>query len=295
MSVVLADLGGTHLRLARATSPRDVAKYKIADHGGIEELLHAFEPDISALFLASAIHPRDGVIEDKRFGDRSHWYINLEDLKRRLRLERLVVLNDLEAAAYALPVLEGDDLCALLPAQYSQSPFENPPRLLIGIGTGIGHAFVFEREHAAPFVQRSHGGPIPVLALSEEQRGLVKVLEQNNTRGRDVIVEDIVSGYGISALKAITDEETALRVFWESLGLYCNNIVSVAGAYGGIYLTGGVMDELFAAGKVDMDSFKNYFLRPMVPIVTESLAATPVYYCRQPNMPLIGLSSLAGV
>lgn len=292
---MLADLGGTHLRLARMENPRDVVKYKITDHRSIEELLRSFAPDISALFLASAIHPRDGVIEDRRFGDHSHWSIGLEDLKCSLLLDRLVVLNDLEAAAYALPVLNDDDLCTILPAQYAQSPFENPPKLLIGIGTGIGHAFVFARVNAAPFVQRSHGGHLPVLALSQEQRMLVQNMEQGNARGRDLIVEDIVSGYGISSLKAITDEETALRIFWESLGLYCNNIVSVCGAYGGIYLTGGVMDELFAAGGIDMESFKTYFLRPMVPIVTESLAATPVYYCRQPNMPLIGLSVVAGV
>ena len=86
-----------------------------------------------------------------------------------------------------------------------------------------------------------------------------------------------------------------LRLFWEFLGLYCNMLVSACGAYGGIYLTGGVIDEMSAEGKTDARSCARYFYRPMVPVVVESLTATPVYLCKEPNMPIRGLAALAGV
>lgn len=293
MSIVLADLGGTHLRLAKAAEPRAVTKYKIADYSDIETVLRAFTPDITALYLAAAIHPRAGIIEDKRFGDKSHWVIDLAYLQDKLHLQRLLVLNDLEAAAHALPALMGDDLTQLLPAREEQVHFDHPPKLLVGIGTGIGHAFLFEKAGHAAFVQRSHGGHLPAMALSDEQKDIAARLEKTNKRGRDLIVEDIVSGSGYASLLSLVPEQDALRLFWEFLGLYCNALVSACGAYGGIYLTGGVADEMIAAQKTDSVAFSKFFNRPMVPVVAESLAATPLYYCREANMPIVGLSTLA--
>lgn len=293
MSTVLADLGGTHLRLAVASEPRKICKYKIVDYPNIETVLKEFAPDISALYFAAAIHPRGGIIEDKRFGDKSHWTINLHSLQDKLHLQKLLVLNDLEAAAHALPELTGDDLTLLLSAKEEQIHFDHPPKVLVGIGTGIGHAFLLEKAGHAAFVQRSHGGHIPALAVSDEQKEIVARLTKLNTSGRDLIVENIVSGSGYANLLSIVTEDVALRLFWEFLGLYCNALVSLCGAYGGVYLTGGVVDEMVAAHKIDSVSFGKFFRRPMVPVVVESLASTPAYHCREPNMPIVGLSKLA--
>lgn len=293
MSAILADLGGTHLRLAKATDARSPRKYKIIDYPDIETVLKDFAPDITALYLAAAIHPRGGIIEDKRFGDKSHWTIDLSKLQDKLHLQKLLVLNDLESAAHALPELTGDDLTLLLPAAEEQIHFDHPPKLLVGIGTGIGHAFLFEKAGHVPFVQRSHGGHVPALAVSDEQKDIVARLAKASKHGRDLIVEDIVSGSGYANLLSVTSEDHALRLFWEFLGLYCNALVSLCGAYGGVYLTGGVVDEMASAHKIDTLSFGKFFHRPMVPVVVESLASTPVYHCREPNMPIVGLSKLA--
>lgn len=294
MSIVLADLGGTHLRLAKAGGAK-IAKYRISDYPDIDSVLKEFAPDISGLYLAAAVHPRGGVIEDKRFGDRSHWTIDLSRLQDSLHLQKLLVLNDLEAAAHALSSLTGEDVTTLISAEEDQVHFDHPPKLLVGIGTGIGHAFLFEKAGHVPFVQRSHGGHMPAIAVSGEQKAVLEKMVAENTRGRDLIVEDIVSGTGYKNLCAFMSEDHAQRLFSEFLGVYCNMIVSICGSYGGIYLTGGVMDELVAAEKFDVHAFSRYFHRPMVPVVMESLASTPVYYCREPNMPIRGLAAIAGL
>lgn len=296
MSRVLADLGGTHLRLARAETPAEIRKYTLEEFDGLDSALKSFAPDITQLYLASAIQPRGGIIEDRRFGDKSRWTIDLPKLQDRLSLQKLLVLNDLEAAALALPGLSGDDLAPLLPALKEQIHFDHPPKLLVGIGTGIGHAFLFEKAGHEPFVQRTHGGHIPMLAESGEQKEIVAGMTADNKRGRDLIVEDIVSGTGYANLLEIMPEDRALRLFWEFLGLYCNALVSACGAYGGVYLTGGVADEMIGACKIDMTSFETYFrrpeTRPTVSVVVESLASVPVYYCREKNLPIAGLSTL---
>lgn len=291
MTIVLADLGGTHLRLARLGQP-DVAKFKITDYAAIESVLRDFAPEIEALYLAAAIHPRGGVIEDCRFSDTSHWRIDLAELETALGLKRLSVLNDLEAACYGLSKLTGVDLETILRPTADTPHLEHPPSLLVGIGTGIGHAFMLQKPGHAPFVQRSHGGHMPALSLTAEQAAIVEKLGAKKT-GRDLVVEDIVSGTGYAALLSLTDEDTALRLFWEFLGLYCNMLVSVTGAYGGVYLTGGVMDEMFAVGKVDGPAFARNFIPRMVPVVVESLSSTPVYYVREKNLPIVGLSMFA--
>src|SRR5690606_4557015 len=110
-------------------------------------------------------------------------------------------------------------------------------KLLIGIGTGIGHAFLFEREGHAPFVQRTHGGHIPAYGITKEQQDLIALLQSKQTLKRDLIMENIVSGSGLWTMQDLIGRDDALRFFWEFLGLYCNNLVSTAGAYGGVYLT----------------------------------------------------------
>jgi len=290
LSVVLADLGGTNLRLSMAGSPNGISHYKISEHSSLDSVLKDFAPDISSLYLASAITPLNGIIEDKRFSDKSHWRINLPALKCSFNLESLTVLNDLEAAAYGLGVLKEDQAIPLIPATVPQVHFEAPPKLLIGVGTGIGHAFLFEKPGLPPFVQRTHGGHIPAFGMTKEQHDTIAQLQTKNGLGRDLIIENIIGGHGLWMLQDMVGKEKALRLFWEFLGLYCNVIVSLTGAYGGVYLTGGIMDDMALDETFDAASFKNYFLRPMVPVVVESLSSTPVFVCHDVNLPILGLS-----
>ena len=290
MTVVFADLGGTHLRFARAAGAGNQHKIRIADHASFEDALAAFEPAVDALYLATAVMPRGGMIEDTRFKN-DCWRIDLAALERRFNLRRLVILNDLEAAGHAVPRLSGTDLEQIIPAGEGDHHFDHPPKLLVSVGTGIGHAFVFERAGCEPFVQRTHGGHFPALAATEEQRGIVAALDRGKRVARDLIAEDIVSGHGYKVLQDIARTD-APRLLWEFLGLYCNTLVSAAGAYGGVYLSGGLTDEFHRAGSIDRDAFAANFRRPMVPVVAEALAATPVYYTREKDLPLRGLAAL---
>lgn len=134
---------------------------------------------------------------------------------------------------------------------------------------------------------------MPALAVTDEQRQILKTLSLQSNGDRALIVEDVVSGHGYKNLRALCDETTALRLFWEFFGLYCNHLVSAAGAYGGVYLTGGVVDEMMRESKMNITSFEDFFVPLMVPVVVESLRSTPVYYCEDTNMPITGLANFA--
>lgn len=290
MSVILADLGGTNLRLARADNPSDISFFKIQDYPSLETVLQNYTSDITDLYLASAITPLGGIIEDKRFTEGSHWRIDLNALSRHMRLH---VLNDLEAGAHGLSSLSAKDKKELLPATAPQTQFDHPPKLLIGIGTGIGHAFLFEKPGHPSFVQRTHGGHVAAFGITPEQQEIIDLLKMRGTLERDLIMENIVSGSGLWNLTDLIGKKEALRYFWEFLGLYCNTLATLSGAYGGIYLTGGIMEDMNAENTIDMKSFTEYFHRPLVASVVESLAATPVYDCHAVNLAIRGLSAYA--
>lgn len=288
MTAVLADLGGTNLRLARADNPSAIDKFKIGDYTSLETVLAGYDENITDLYLASAITPLSGIMEDKRFSEGSHWRTDLNDLQKKMRV---TVLNDLEAAAHGLSSLTEKDVTQLLPAAAPQTQFDHPPKLLIGIGTGIGHAFLFEKPGLAPFVQRTHGGHIPAFGITDDQHKIIALLKSHHKLDRDLIIENIVSGSGLWTLADLIGKPEALKYFWEFLGLYCNALATLSGAYGGIYLTGGIMEDMAQEKTIDMTSFAQYFRRPLVASVVESLAASPVYDCHTVNLPILGLSA----
>lgn len=290
MSIVLADLGGTNLRLARADNPSEISRFKISDYPSFDNVLGNYDSGIDELYLASAITPLGGIIEDKRFTEGSHWRIDVNELGKTMRVK---VLNDLEAAAHGLSSLSENAVTELLPATAPQTQFDHPPKLLIGIGTGIGHAFLFEKNGHQPFVQRTHGGHIVAFGITGDQQKIIDLLKSRGTLSRDLIMENIVSGSGLWTLTDLIGKQDAVRYFWEFLGLYCNTLATLSGAYGGIYLTGGVMEDLTQENTIDMDSFARYFRRPLVDSVVESLAATPVYDCHAVNLAILGLSAYA--
>lgn len=287
MSVILADLGGTNLRLARAEKPDAISTFLIKDHISFESVLDNFAPDAQKLLLASAITPLEGVIEDVRFDRTAHWRIDLKQLAKRMSVS---VLNDLEAAAYGLTRLDQKSLPLLCKPTAEQTQFSCPPKILISIGTGIGHAFVFEKPGWPPLVQRTHGGWIMPFGATDEHFRIIDTMRAHKDRGRDFIMEDIVSGHGLWTLQDLIGKPDATRLFWEFLGLYCNTLATVSGGYGGIYLTGGIIDDMAADKAFDSDSFRRFFVRPLAASVVESLSATPVYYCHDINMTILGLS-----
>lgn len=291
MTIVLADLGGTHLRLAKAGDTNHIQKFVITDYPDIETVLRGFCKNIDVLYLAAAIQPRNGIIEDKRFGDKSHWIIHLETLQKNLGVRKILVVNDLEAAAYGL--LAAKDMALLVKPTHNQTHFINPPKLIVGVGTGIGHAYLFGQEDSHAFVQRSHGGHMPPLATTPQQHEILAKIKTVKPSSRDMIVEDIVSGAGLKNLQLFLEKPQSFKLFAEFLGAYCNGLVSACGAYGGVYLTGGVMDDFMQEGTFDIGAFETFFKPAMVPVVQESLSSTPVYYIRETNMPVLGLEEFS--
>lgn len=309
---ILGDLGGTHFRLALASTPDQVKRYAISDYATVEDAFDDFlgrsklaDTKINTFYLASAVTPRDGIIKDTRFGNSPDgWRIKLADLQQKYAFGRIIVLNDLEAACYALdenPKAQASVICG------GKTVPRNRHKILVGVGTGIGHAYLVQPpiELGRPFVHKTHGGHIAAMAPTSQWLEWMDRWRGVHMLKREIIWEDFVSGHGLKTIyrlfhnldlsvditpEKILDDPHVVQSYCEALGHYCHLLVGVTGMYGGLYLYGGVIDALWSAGRFDTDSFKKGFLRDMLPTVRADFESVGVFYAGSSVSAMNGLA-----
>jgi len=280
-TMLVADIGGTHARFALAEDgtlgarielpSRDFADLASAARAALAELRgnagsREVAPTVAAIAVAGPVAGED--VELTNVG----WSFGIEATRRALGLERLVVLNDLEAAASSLPVLRAGDL----ESWREGDPVDGAPRALIGVGTGLGTAALVETQDGRTLALAGEGGHRDLAASDEREWNVLGALSK---RFDHVSAERAISGPGLAslyeALSAIEGETTAgwpaaeivrravadrepraleacsLLSGW--LGAFAGDLVLTLGARGGLYLTGGVVPGMGAA--FDRDRF----------------------------------------
>jgi glucokinase len=197
--IVTADIGGTNARFALAElvpgeRPRlgDVRRYRTADHPGLASAWRAFARDVGEPLPAAAAiavaAPIDGDI--LRFLN-SPWTIDRRRLLGQLGVERLTLLNDFGAIAYAVSVLAPDEL-AYLAGPEGPLPAGGVTTVL-GPGTGLGVAMLLRRGGRVEVVE-TEGSHIGFAPLNEEEQRIAEDLRRRYGRAS---VERIVSGPGL--------------------------------------------------------------------------------------------------
>jgi glucokinase len=187
-----------------------------------------------------------------------------------------IILNDFEAGVWALPGLKAENLTTLKPA-----PGASNGKCLLGPGTGLGLGYL-HGSNATLFVQKTHGGHMPLAARTDEQWTAAQTIKAQ-------VFEHIVSGPGLQKLRGVYDPDTALRLFHEFFGLFAATAVIGGNAYGGVYLTGGVLESLIADDLFNFPLFEEWLCVQGAASVTRDLHATPVYHVTDPYPALKGL------
>jgi len=260
MSVLAADVGGTHARLACAASASGLASAALTlscdDFDDPEAVIeHALaraqrQPDAIAVSVAGPVSDRRARLTNRP------WIFDADALGRRFGVP-VHLVNDFEALARSLPELSEDRLRMLGGAPAGGL------RAVLGPGTGLGTALM---DTNGPRVYAAEGGHVdfaPTDALEMELLGVLL------TRFERVSLERVLSGPGLvnlyealcvvwdSAPEALTAETISARglagepvchqcleVFAGALGAAAGNLVLATGARGGLYLAGGLSQAL---------------------------------------------------
>ncbi len=306
---VLVDIGGTYARFALEGDGEiagDVTKFPAAQFQSFEEALYEFsEGKTGALRIATAAY-EDG--EHWRFVNQNEWVISPAVLKAAgWSVE--IVLNDFAAATWGLVDLPATQQNVLLEGSDRSA---GQPRCLLGPGTGLGLGYLIRCSRGENHVQRTHGGHMPVAALTDEHWLVVQLVQRLKDSETLPVFENFVSGPGLlniyrafcmmggKEFSANTPEEVldnskthegrdAIRVFHEFFGLFAANAVVTANSYGGLYLTGGVMDHLVKRDAFDYARFRKFFVLNGVQSVKRDLDQMPVIHVRNPYLALSGL------
>jgi len=259
---LVGDIGGTNARFALSEDGGPVAderKLPVAGHGdfaGAVEAYLAGRPVRDAVFAVAT-----PVLGDEVRFTNSPWRFSIAGLRDRLGLSGLTVINDFVAQASALPALGPADLRTLREGE------DRPgrPRLVIGPGTGLGVAFLVERNGVTE-VLPSEGGHASFAPQDETGRAVEARLR---ARHGHVSNERLVSGPGLLAIASILGElrgqplgltappevserarggcatcREALGVFAAALGNAAGSLALTLLTSGGVYVTGGLCRNL---------------------------------------------------
>ncbi len=118
------------------------------------------------------------------------WVVDGLELQQALNLNRVALINDLEATAYGIPTLSIEEFAVINEGVMDV----NGNAALIAAGTGLGEAIMFRFKDGF-HISATEGGHTDFAAQNEEEAGLFRFLSQKYGH---VSYERVVSGPGLA-------------------------------------------------------------------------------------------------
>lgn len=308
---LLADVGGTNARFAlldgdgRVVAPTTVASAGHGDLGSaIEERLRFYGVAAPLALRSAAVAVAGPVTGDRVELTNVAWSFSISATRERLGLDRLEVINDLAALAYAVAALGAE---ATETIRDGAGSVEGVAAVL-GVGTGLGvGALVTAR--GLEVALSTEGGHRDLAATTGREWRVVEALARRF--GGHVSAERVLSGPGLATLHAaLADLDgaptvalspegvgewaragepravEALTLFSGWLGAFAGDLALTLGARAGVWLGGGVLPALGPA--FDRELFVERFLAKGR--FRSWLETVPVRRIVDPNAALRGLA-----
>ncbi|MHC5654817.1 glucokinase [Stappia sp. ICDLI1TA098] len=264
--VLVADIGGTNARFAIISDAhaqsRVFGSVATADYPDLSQAARAAVLDHTSVMPRTAVIAAAGPVTGERISlTNADWVIEPRGLCAEFGLERLVVLNDFEAQALALPGLADDAVHQI----GGGKALAKGARVVLGPGTGLGvAAMVHASDTWVPIP--GEGGHVELGPVSESDYRIWPHIERIGGR---VSAERIISGSGLLHLaRAVASEagldrrfaeprdvtlaadagdEVGLRTmdaFVRALGRVAGDFAITFLARGGVFLGGGIAKHI---------------------------------------------------
>ena len=266
MSQVLADIGGTSIRLGwqsqQAEDIKDSVTYACSDFATPRDALRQYceqnqlKVDRVVLAVAAEISGIEVNITN------NHWIFNAGELARELGANEYLLINDFTAQAFSnLALLSPEPI--IIPQHHillrKGIRAAGSPLLVTGPGTGLGVAALLPSS-SGPMVIEGEGGHVSYAPRDENERNVLAALAAEFGH---VSAERVVSGPGLEAIYqikndaklaapeigagAIAGDTKCLRsvnLMLKSFATVVANAALSFGAGSGIVIAGGVVPRL---------------------------------------------------
>lgn len=308
-TAIVADLGGTNIRLASIAStgaiPEHIHTLSVGDFSGLIDCIeHYLSLAPVSQFTQLSIAVATPVTGDRVQLTNRDWGFSIEEVAEHFQLHHLKVVNDFTGLALSIPLLQADDL------QQLGGGKTNPDGAiaLLGAGTGLGVSGLI-RSAAGLYPLQGEGGHVTVGATTARE---LAIFDEFNNRYGHMSAERLLSGTGIEEAYQIiclldgtpdlglTPAEIAERAINEScsqcmelmqlfchwMGVVAGNLAITLGSTGGVYIGGGIVPKLgdyfVKSGFRDAFNHKGRF--------TDYLSAIPIYIIQAKQPALLGAS-----
>lgn len=266
--ILAGDIGGTKTNLGLFDVQNSALvrvahkRYASREHKGLEEIVADFVSATGAKVGAAGFGIAGAVVDYQVRTANLPWNVDGATVARLLNLDRVRLLNDLEATAHGVGVLTPADFETL----HTGVAAPQAPRVVIAAGTGLGEAILFW-DGSKHIPTATEGGHADFAPHTDQQAELWKFIKR---RGEFVSAELVLSGRGFRTVHEFLsssvrhpsfDDPTmdaaveitklalakqcpvcvdAVNLWVEIYGSEAGNLAVRTVARGGIYVAGGI-------------------------------------------------------
>ena len=200
--LLAGDIGGTKTNLSvylaeGGLTPSVQATFRSAKYPSLEAVVTEFLSRNHVKVERAVFGVAGPVIHGRSAATNLPWVISEESLQETLGINEVKLLNDLEATAYGVPHLAGEDLVTL-----NDAPARSGTKAVIAPGTGLGQAILLTRPEGYQ-VMPSEGGHTDFAPTNLFELELLRSLMG---KFGHVSYESVCSGRGIPIIYAYLKE-----------------------------------------------------------------------------------------
>ena len=264
---IVGDVGGTNARFALVYGqglPQQEQTLSCAEFDDLgAALMHYMQTVGVAQARTAAIAVATPITGDHIKFTNNEWAFSIEETRRRLGLQNLLLLNDFTALAMSLPHLAADELRQV----GDGAPVAGAAIGLIGPGTGLGVSGLVADGRGQWIPLAGEGGHVTLAPADARELEVLRIVQGWTPH---VSAERLISGFGLPMLyRAVAqlqgviaqDLEPAqiseagvagvcpvcretMDLFCSMLGTTAGNLALTLGARGGVYIGGGIVPRL---------------------------------------------------
>ena len=296
---LVGDVGGTNARMALCNlESGEISSVKTypTSYPSLEEVIRQYLKDTGAEVKNSCNAMAGPIKGDEVVMTNASWSFSIKETKEHLGFDQLEIINDFTAVSMAVTQMKPEDLRKVGGGE----PESHKPIAVYGPGTGLGVAHLIYTGRKYISVP-GEGGHVDFAANSEEEDQILEILRKQFGH---VSYERILSGPGLVNLyeaivfadkrtpERLTPAEVAIRAkqnsdtdCFRALNLFCiilgrfgGDLALTAGAFGGVYIAGGIIPKNldfflksgFRTAFEDKGRFKEYLSKiPVYVIVND--------------------------
>ncbi|WP_232769098.1 glucokinase [Colwellia sp. Bg11-28] len=266
---LVADIGGTNIRLGVSDSSNiiiDIETYQCRDFSCLLDVIQCYltEKKIAQGNINACLAIACPVDTDIISMTNLPWQFSQTELKKALKLNKLVLINDYTAIAMAIPMLTDEQKVKI----GGGTALSDKAIAVCGPGTGLGVA------NLIPIVNKwyclgGEGGHVDYAPIDDKEIQVLRYIQGFKKR---VSYEQLLSGYGLeqiyqalliieqgdsspqqptkltaqeistqALIETCTLSQQALDLFCKVLGSFAGNLALTMNTQGGVYIAGGIV------------------------------------------------------